>query len=87
MKIFGSEIKVRGSNKEYTVLDDLDNLYQELLTQSMAQVARKYNVPANSIRHRVHKYFLPEMLENIKRQRRFHKNGKIGKITTDQGDQ
>lgn len=81
MKIFGNEIKVRGSNKLHKELDDLDNLYQELLTQSMAQVAKKYGVPPNSIRHRVRKYFLPEMLQNIKRERRFHDNNVKGKIT------
>ena len=80
MKIFGRELKVRGSNKIHTILDDLDLLYEELLLYSMAEVAKKYNVPPNSIRHRVQKYFLPEMKEKIKRERRFHKNNTKGKI-------
>ena len=82
MKIFGRDIKVRNSYKVHSSLDDLDNLYAELQTMSMGMVAKKYGVPYNSVRHRVMKYFLPEMIDNIKRQRRFHKNK--GKITDDE---
>ena len=84
MKIFGREFNTRGSNKVHTILDDLDNLYSELLIMSVAQVAKKYKVPPNSIRHRVMKYFLPEMVDNIKRQRRFHKNNVLGKIISEE---
>lgn len=74
IKIFGQEITVRGSNKLHTILDDIDMLYSELQTMSIAQLAKKLDVPPNSIRHRVNRYFLPEMKANIKRQRREHSN-------------
>ena len=72
VKLFGNEWKPRGSNKKYPELDDLDQLYDELLHNSMAQVAKNKGVPPNSIRHRVHKYFTQEMKDKIARQRRFH---------------
>lgn len=71
MKIFGQEITwIRNANKKYLFLDDLDMLYSQLLTKSIAELAKELNVPPNSIRHRVHKYFLPEMIKNIKKDRR-----------------
>ncbi len=76
VKIFGNWIEVRNSNRDHTVLDDLDNLYDLLLKKSMAQVAKELGVPANSIRHRVYKYFTSEMRDNLYRERRFHKNNK-----------
>ena len=86
-KIFGERLEfIRNSNKLYTQLDDLDWVYSELKVMSMAQFAEKHKVPYNSVRHRVHKYFPPEWLSSIKRQRRFHTNN-TGKIKLQDGDQ
>lgn len=76
MKINGKEIPVRGSNKKYRFLDDLDWLYSELLYLSMAEFCEKYNIDYNSrnvVRHRVEKYFPEEWKAKIKRERKRHK--------------
>lgn len=74
----GVPIPRRGANKkaEYAFLDDLDWLYEQLMEKSMGELAREYNVPYNCIRHRVVELFPPEWIENIKRQRKFHKKRK-----------
>ena len=76
MKINGKEFKMRGSNHKYYVLDDLDNLYQLLLTKSIAQLSKELDVPQNSIRYRCFRYFSDEQLKAIKKERRFHKKQK-----------
>jgi hypothetical protein len=79
VKLFGSEITPRGSNRKYVELDDLDNLFTILLTKSIGQFAKETGIPYNSIRHRVHKYFTQEMIDKIRRERRFHTK-KAGKL-------
>lgn len=78
--LFGSKLDVRGSNKKYPELDDLDTLYNKLLTMSIGQLSKELGVPYNSIRHRVHKYFTQEMLDKICRQRKFHTKAKKSTI-------
>lgn len=84
MKMNGKEIKVRGSNKFYTELDDLDWLFEQLKVKSMAQLADELKIPytsRNVIRHRVEKYFPQEWKDQIKRERKPHtKSRKKDKI-------
>ena len=72
MKIFGKEIKKRGANKKYPELDDLDWLYSRLKTMSITQLAKKLEVPQNSIRHRVFSHFPQEWIDSIVKERKYH---------------
>ena len=74
MKINGQQLSLRGSNKKYHALDDLDELFAKLKDKSMAQLSKELGVPANSIRHRVVTYFPQEWIDEIQRERKFHKN-------------
>lgn len=68
VKINGQVIATRGSNKVYYQLDDLDWLYVQLQTMTMAQLARALGIGRNSrnvIRHRVDRYFPDEWKANI----------------------
>lgn len=83
MKIHGKDIPVRGSNKRYTQLDDLDWLYEQLQEMSMAELADKMGIEyksRNVIRHRVEKYFPLEWKLNIVRERKQHKKVKKSTI-------
>ncbi len=75
----GQIIHTRGSNKLYEHIDNLDDLYVTLQKMSMAQAAKFYKVPPNSIRHRVEKYFPQEWKDTICYQREPHKNTRKGR--------
>lgn len=72
----GVFFNVRGSNHKWNILDNLDNLYEMLKTKSIAQVSKELKVPQNSIRYRIFKYFSPQEIKAIKRQRAFHRKQK-----------
>ncbi len=72
MKQNGNEFFLRGSNKKYHFLDDLDYLYSELQVISIGDLAKKLKVPYNSIRYRVRRYFPKEWLDNIVKDRKYH---------------
>lgn len=76
MKIHGQFYKLRGSNKKYTQLDDLDKLYQELQEICVEDYAKKYGIPANSIMYRVKRYFPADWIAKIVKKRRFHQKKK-----------
>lgn len=74
----GKPVPRRGSNKrkDLEFLDDLDWLYSELQVMSIGQFCKKYDVPYNCVRHRVVELFPPTWIENIVKERRFHKKAK-----------
>lgn len=76
LKQNGEEFQLRNSNHKYFKLDDLDWLYAELQKVSMGELAKRLNVPFNSIRYRCTRYFSPEQMESIVKERRFHKKKK-----------
>ncbi len=78
MKFQGVNYQLRGSNKKYPQLDDLDLLFEELKKKSITKLAKELGVPQNSIRYRVFRYFPAEWLKVVRRDRRYHSR-KIGK--------
>lgn len=64
MKREGIYYRLRGSNKKYPELDDLDKLFEALKTMCVEDYARKYGYPPQSVRWRL-RYFKPEWLEQI----------------------
>lgn len=76
MKIHGIDLKLRGANKLYPQLDDLDSLFEKLKNKSIGKLAKELDVPQNSIRYRVFKYFPAEWIACIRKDRRYHKNKK-----------
>lgn len=80
MKIHGVEHKLRGSNKKYTFLDDLDALYALLQKKCIKDLADELGVGSGSIRYRVEQYFPEEWKRKIKRKRKPHKKNVKKKI-------
>lgn len=76
MKQFGKEFFLRGSNKKYKDLDDLDWLFEQLQIMSIGQFCKKFNYPYNSVRYRVRRYFTEDQLALIKKDRAFHQKNK-----------
>lgn len=81
MKLYGQEYKIRGANKKYHFLDDLDALYEKLKKTCIKDLADELGVGSGSIRYRVEKYFPDEWKKNIKRKRKKHKKNVQKKIT------
>lgn len=75
-KLNGKFIVPRGSNKKYSQLDDLDEVYNLLLLHCPADVARMKGVPYNSLRYLIVKYLSPEQQANINWKRQPHSNKK-----------
>lgn len=73
MKLKGQEYKLRGANKKYQELDDLDSLFELLKTMSITQASKHLGVPQNSIRYRVFRYFPQEWIDQIVKERKYHK--------------
>jgi hypothetical protein len=80
VKIHGIQHSLRGANKKYYQLDDMDELYEKLQLLSIGALAKELGVPQNSIRHRVMKYFPPEWIANIKKDRRYKQEYNTDKI-------
>lgn len=76
LKQNGEEFQLRNSNHKYFRIDDLDWLYAELLKVSIGELSKRLNIPYNSLAFRVRRYFSPEQIEKIVKQRRFHKKKK-----------
>jgi hypothetical protein len=74
VKINGKEIKLRGSNKLYHQLDDLDKLFEMLKEKSIGALSKELGIPQNCIRYRVFSYFPEEWIAQVKKDRRYHKN-------------
>ena len=72
-KINGQWIQVRGSNKKYPILDDLDALFEMLKVKTKMQVAKELGVPFGSLNYIINKYFPEEWLKLIRIQRRPHR--------------
>lgn len=70
----GQEFRVRGSNKKYLQLDDLDHLKELLRINCPADVAKLLEVPANSVMFTIDRYFTEEEKDNIAWKRKRHKN-------------
>jgi len=74
VKIFqGNEFRIRGSNKKYHQLDNLDQLHEDLIRESIDEYSKRTGIPYNCIAYIVKKYFPQEWLDdiaiNIKRKR------------------
>lgn len=76
MKQNGQEFNLRNSNHKYYMLDDLDMLFERLKEVSVGKLAKELNVPQNSIRYRVMRYFTEEQIAAIKKDRRYHRKRK-----------
>ena len=71
-KINGEWITLRGSNKKYPQLDDLDWLYAQLQNKTRVELAKEFNLPYGSINYQL-RYFPEDWMKNIKIQRRPHR--------------
>lgn len=80
MKIHGKDYKIRGANKKYPFLDDLDYLYSLLKEKCVKDLADELGVGSGCISYRIDKYFPEEWKKNIKRKRRKHKKNVKKKI-------
>ena len=70
MILNGQEIKRRGANKKYGAkLDNLDDLYTELKSKSIAQLSKEWDIPYNSIRWMT-QYFPEDWKTQIVRERK-----------------
>lgn len=69
-KIDGQWYKMRGSNHKYTVLDDLDFLFERLKIKSRDELAKELGVPYNSLNYRIQRYFPEEWIKQIKIKRK-----------------
>lgn len=76
MKIQGKQLQLRGSNHKYWQLDNLDELFETLKAKSIGEFCKETNIPYNSVRYRVERYFTDEMKAAIKRDRKPHKKKK-----------
>lgn len=77
IKVNGQELEIQSNNCLYSVLNDIDLLYEKLKTMHITQLAKELQVPQNSIRFRVHKYFPlidAEWEKNIVKGRKYHRN-------------
>ena len=72
----GKKFAVRGSNKLYTQLNDLDFIFNELKSKCPADLAKELDVPYNSLRYIIVTYFTEEEQEQIAWKRRRHTNVK-----------
>jgi hypothetical protein len=52
-------------------LDDLDWVYEQLRTKSIAELSKELEIPYNSIRFRVVKYFPLAWQDAIKKERKW----------------
>lgn len=76
MKIQGKQLQLRGSNHKYWQLDNLDELFETLKVKSIGEFCKETNIPYNSVRYRCQRYFTEEMLNQIKKDRKYHKKKK-----------
>lgn len=71
-KINGEFILVRGSNKKYPILDDLDALFEILKVKTRVQAAKELNVPYGSLNYQL-RYFSADWMSQIRIQRKPHR--------------
>ncbi len=74
----GKYFLTRNSNHKHSVLDDLDDLKFKLINEGKcpAEVAKELEVPYNSVRYRIMKYFTPEEIELVCWKRERHTNNR-----------